>query len=55
MFLTANIVASILLFGEAFLAYMAFSGLPNPCSSGVYPCQVNALYNNNFQDIPFIG
>ena len=31
MFLTSNVVASILLFGEGFLAYLAFSGLTNSC------------------------
>ena len=53
MFLTANIVASILLFAEGMLAYLAFSGLSNSCappdgSQAVYPCQVNELFNENF-------
>lgn len=53
MFLTANIIASILLFMEGFLAYMAFSGLDNSCTpeGGVpaeYPCQVAELFNENF-------
>ena len=32
MFLTSNVVASILLFAEGFLAYLAFSGLTNSCA-----------------------
>jgi len=48
MFLTANIVAASLLFLEGLMAYLAFSGLPNPCSEGVYPCQVSKLFNENF-------
>jgi len=48
MFLTANIVAAILLFLEGGMAYLAFSGLPNSCSSGIYPCKVNNLFNENF-------
>ena len=60
MFLISNICASILLFAEGFLAYLAFSGLPNSCSpedgsAAVYPCQVNELFNENFQNIPVIG
>ena len=59
MFLNANIVASILLFLEGFMAWLAFGGLTNPCdpSEGdpTSPCQVNDLFNENFQDIPFIG
>ena len=42
MFLTANVVASILLFAEGMLAYLAFSSLPNSCSpktgEATYPC-----------------
>ena len=52
MFLTANVVASILLFAEGMLAYLAFSGLTNSCSpakgKATYPCQVNELFNENF-------
>ena len=53
MFLTANIIASILLFAEGFLAFIAFSSLENPCSlpdgqEVSYPCQVNELFNENF-------
>lgn len=42
MFLKANIVASILLFTEGLLAWLAFSGLTNSCSpktgEATYPC-----------------
>ncbi len=59
MFLSANIIASILLFAEGFLAYLAFSGLPNSCKPKVgdteFPCQVSDLFNENFQGIPVIG
>ena len=52
MFLTANVVASILLFAEGMLAYLAFSGLTNSCAppegKAHYPCKVNALFNENF-------
>ena len=54
MFLTSNIVASCLLFLEGFLAYMAFSGINHDCSEG-YPCSVQKLFNENFQDIPVVG
>ena len=59
MFLTSNVVASILLFLEGMLAYLAFSGLSNSCSpptgKATYPCQVNDLFTENFQDIPVLG
>ena len=58
MFLTANIVASILLFAEGFLAYLAFSGLTVKCGKAEgegFPCAVQKLYNENFQDIPVLG
>lgn len=52
MFLKANVIASILLFGEGFMAWLAFSGLKNPCDpkegDPTYPCQVNDLFNENF-------
>ena len=59
MFLIANIVGAIALAIEGQLAYMAFSGLPNECDNDsgetVFPCRVDKLYNENFQDIPIIG
>ena len=60
MFLTANIVASILLFIEGMLAYLTFSALDNSCMPegnvpAQYPCAVSELFNENFQDIPVIG
>ena len=54
MFLTSNIVASCLLFLEGFLAYLAFSGIDHGCGDG-YPCSVQKLFNENFQDIPVVG
>jgi hypothetical protein len=52
MLLSANIVASILLFAEGMLAYLAFSGLPNSCNpekgDTEFPCQVSELFNENF-------
>ena len=58
MFLTANIVASIALFAEGMLAFLAFSGIQENCGHAEgqsLPCKVQPLYNENFQDIPFLG
>lgn len=59
MFLTANIVASILLFTEGILAYLAFSGLTNSCTPdegpSEFPCAVADLFNENFLGIPVLG
>ena len=58
MFLIANIVGAIALTLEAQLGFMAFSGLPNECDAKgetVFPCRVDKLFNENFQDIPVIG
>lgn len=58
MFLIANVVATILLFAEGFLAYLAFSGLELPCGNAAgesFPCAVQPLYNENFQAIPVLG
>ena len=53
MFLIANIVGAVLLTLEGYLAYIAFSGLPNSCTDPAgtrFPCQVDPLFNENFQD-----
>ena len=57
MFLISNIIGACLLFLEGLLAYLAFSGLPNNCTDKDthFPCRVDALFNENFQDIPVIG
>ena len=58
MFLIANIVGAVLLTLEGYLAYVAFSGLPNSCTDPAgtrFPCQVDPLFNENFQEIPIIG
>ena len=58
MFMIANIVGAVLLTLEGYLAYLAFSGLPNSCTDKKgtkFPCQVDPLFNENFQDIPLIG
>lgn len=59
MFLISNIVGSIFLCTEAWLAYFAFSGLDNLCDSKdgktTFPCKVNSLYNENFLGLPGIG
>jgi len=60
MFLTSNIVASILLFTEGMLAYLAFSGLTNSCTppppaQTEFPCQVAPLFGENFTGIPVVG
>ena len=51
MFLTANIVATICLFTEGILAFLAFSGIEEPCGHAegeAFPCAVQPLYNENF-------
>jgi len=55
MFLYSHIIGATLLGVEGLLAYLAFSGLPNACSSNVFPCQISNLFNENFVNIPFIG
>ena len=61
MFLISNIMGAILLTLEGYLAFLAFSGLPNSCTPDkegektIFPCAVNKLFNDNFQDIPFVG
>ena len=60
MFLISNIMGAILLTLEGYLAFLAFSGLPNSCTpkegkKTTFPCAVNELFNDNFQDIPFVG
>ena len=58
MFLISNIIGATLLFLEGLLAYLAFSGLPNDCADPdgtKFPCRVDQLFNENFQDIPIIG
>jgi len=43
---------------EAWLAYFAFSNLPNKCTDKEdlhFPCRVSSLYNENFLDLPVIG
>lgn len=61
MFLISNIMGAILLTLEGYLAFLAFSGLPNSCvptkegEKTTFPCAVNALFNENFQDIPLVG
>ena len=53
-------MGAILLTLEGYLAFLAFSGLPNSCTpkdgnKTTFPCAVNELFNDNFQDIPFVG
>ena len=50
MFMISNIVGAILLTIEGYLAYLAFSGLPNSCTDEPteFPCSVNPLFNENF-------
>ena len=58
MFLWSNIIGSIFLITEAWLAYFAFASLPNLCSDKEhvhFPCKVSGLYNENFLDLPGIG
>jgi len=55
MFLYSHIIGSSLLAIEGFLAWLAFSGLPNKCTTNVFPCQIADLFNENFVNLPFIG
>lgn len=57
MFIVANWIAAVLLFIEAQLAWMAFSGLSNSCDAPqpVFPCAVAPLFNENFLNIPVVG
>lgn len=56
MFLTANIVGGLLLFLECQLAWYAFSGLPNECEDGTFPCKPDSNgFNQNFNGIPGVG
>lgn len=57
MFLASNIIAALLLFMEAQLAWTAFSGLTNLCDAPepVFPCAVAPLFNENFLNIPVVG
>jgi len=50
----SHILGATLLFLEGQMAYHAFSSYPNKCEDGI-PCQPSPLFNENFQDIPFIG
>ena len=65
MFLWSNIIGSIFLATEAWLAYFAFSSLNNICVDhsdppnldfkATFPCKVSGLYNENFLKLAFIG
>lgn len=57
MFLYSHVIGSVLLAIEGILAFLAFSGLPNDCSTKphVYPCKIEDLFNKNFVNIPIIG
>lgn len=57
MFLYSNIVGSIFLLAEAWLAYFAFAGRASNCADpdAEFPCKVAPLYNENFLKIPVIG
>jgi len=55
MFLYSHIIGSSLLAIEGFLAWLAFSGLDNKCTSNKFPCQIADLFNENFVNLPFIG
>jgi len=58
MFLTANVVAAILLFAEGMLAFLAFSGIPTACGKSEgesFPCAVSDLFTENFEGIPGLG
>ena len=57
MFLYSNIIGSIFLLAEAWLAYFAFAGRDTECDSpnAQFPCKVAGLYNENFLKIPVIG
>lgn len=55
MFFYSHIIGSSALAIEGMLAYLAFSGLTNPCSLGVYPCKISNLFSENFVNIPVVG
>jgi len=58
MFLYSNIIGTIFLLTEAWLAYFAFASLDNFCDSKTdlhFPCKTSGLYNLNFLDLPGIG
>mmetsp|Transcript_39615 Transcript_39615/g.60618 ORF Transcript_39615/g.60618 Transcript_39615/m.60618 type:complete len:238 (+) Transcript_39615:809-1522(+) len=63
MLMISNIVGSIFLGTEAFLAWLAFSGRSTVCIADPdypeekvgFPCKVSGLYNENFLDIPGLG
>lgn len=57
MFLWSNIVGSVFLLCEAWLAYIAFAGRETKCDDvdAEFPCKVAALYNENFLKIPVVG
>jgi hypothetical protein len=55
MFLYSHIIGAVLLGIEGLLAYLAFSGLPNDCSTHIYPCKIEDLFNKNFVNIPVVG
>mmetsp|Transcript_30963 Transcript_30963/g.22518 ORF Transcript_30963/g.22518 Transcript_30963/m.22518 type:complete len:208 (+) Transcript_30963:1019-1642(+) len=54
MFMYSHIVGASALALEGSLAWFAFGGLTNSCEEG-FPCKTQALYNENFLDIPFVG
>jgi hypothetical protein len=55
MFFWSHIIGTVLLAIEGILAYLAFSGLPNDCSTHKYPCRIEDLFNKNFVNIPVVG
>jgi len=54
MFALSHILGASLLFIEGQMAFYAFSSYPNDCKESI-PCKPSGLFNENFQDIPFIG
>jgi hypothetical protein len=55
MFLSSHLIGASLLALEGVMAFIAFSGIDHDCSTGVYPCRISKLFNENFVNIPFIG
>lgn len=55
MFLVSHIIGAVLLGFEGLMAFLAFSGIDHDCKTGVYPCRISKLFNENFVNIPFIG
>lgn len=57
MFLYSNIIGTIFLLAEAWLAYFAFAARPTHCDDKdvEFPCAVSELYNENFLKIPVVG